>query len=97
MIDSGSVMILLLLVGILVTLLLIVVLRRRKRRGKAEGTDYKAFFVMGLVFLPTGLAMMIVYFFVEIPFEVGLPLFALGLMYLIVGLVNRDKWKESGT
>ena len=50
---------------------------------------------MGVAFLPTGLAMMIVYFLVEIPFEVGLPLFALGLIYLIIGLVNRDKWKKS--
>jgi LPXTG-motif cell wall-anchored protein len=93
--DSASVMSLLLLVGILVTLLLLVVLRKRKKAGKAGESDYKAFFIMGLAFLPTGLAMMIVYFFTELPFEIGLPLFALGLMYLIVGLVNRDKWHKN--
>jgi hypothetical protein len=49
---------------------------------------------MGLAFLPTGLVMMLVYFFTELPFEVGLPLVALGLIYLIVGLVNRDKWQK---
>jgi LPXTG-motif cell wall-anchored protein len=93
--DPASVMSLLLLVGILVTLLLVLVLRKRKREGKAGETDYKAFFIMGLAFLPTGLAMMMVYFFTELPFEIGLPLFALGLIYLIVGLVNRDKWKKA--
>ena len=51
--------------------------------------------MLGVVFLPTGLAMMLVYFFTEIPFEVGLPLFALGLIYLVLGLVNRDKWEKS--
>ena len=94
--DSGSVMSLLLIVGILVTLLLVLVLRKRKREGKAGETDYKAFFIMGIAFLPTGFAMMIVYFFAELPFEIGLPFFALGLIYLIVGLVNRDKWKKTG-
>ena len=93
--DSTTVMSLLLIVGILVALLLVLVLRKRKRAGKAGGTDYKAFFIMGLAFLPTGLAMMVVYFFTDIPFEVGLPLFALGLIYLVLGLVNRDKWEKS--
>ena len=95
--DSASVMSLLLIVGILVTLLLVLFLRKRKRAGKAGENDYKAFFILGLAFLPTGLAMMLVYFFVEIPFEVGLPLFALGLIYLVIGLIHRDKWKKADT
>jgi len=93
--DSASVMSLLLLIGIVVTLLLVVVLRKRKKEGKAGETDYRAFFIMGLAFLPTGFVMMMVYFLAEIPFEIGLPLFALGLIYLIIGLANRDKWKKS--
>ena len=93
--DSTSVMSLLLVIGIVVTLLLVVVLRKRKREGKAGETDYRTFFIMGLAFLPTGFAMMMVYFLAEIPFEIGLPLFALGLIYLIIGLANRDKWKKT--
>ena len=92
---SESVMSLLLLIGIVITLLLVVVLRRRKREGKAGETDYRAYFLMGIAFLPTGLAMMIVYFLGELPFEIGLPVFALGLVCLIVGLVNRDKWRKN--
>ena len=92
--DPVSIMSLLLLIGIVVTLLLVAVLRKRKREGKAGETDYKAFFIMGVVFLPTGFAMMLVYFFAELPFEIGLPLFALGLVYLLIGLANRDKWRK---
>ena len=92
--DPVSVMSLLLLVGIVVTLLLVAVLRKRKREGKAGETDYKAFFIMGIAFLPTGFAMMMVYFFAELPFEIGLPLFALGLVYLLIGVANRDKWRK---
>jgi uncharacterized membrane protein len=92
--DSTSVMSLLLLMGIAVTILVLSILRKGKRERKAGETDYKAFFIMGIAFLPTGFAMMMVYFLAETPFEIGLPLFALGLICLIVGLVNRDKWKK---
>ena len=93
--GSLSVTIMLLLIGIAVTLLMVLVLRKRKRERKAGETDYRAFFIIGVAFLPTGLAMMMVYFFAEIPFEIGLPLFALGLIYLIIGLANRDKWHKN--
>ena len=92
--GAVPIMSLLLMIGIMVTLLLVVVLRKRKGVGKAGETDYRAFFIMGIAFLPTGFAMMLVYFLAELPFEIGLPLFALGLIYLIVGLVNRDKWQK---
>jgi len=93
--GAEPVMSLLLVTGIVVTLLLLVVLRKRKRAGKTGETDYKAFFIMGLAFLPTGFVMMIVYVLAEIPFEIGLPLVALGLIYLVIGLANRDKWRKT--
>ena len=93
--GSFPVTILLLVIGIGVTLLMVLVLRKRKSEQKAGETDYRAFFIMGVAFLPTGFAMMMVYFFAEIPFEIGLPLFALGLIYLIIGLANRDKWHKN--
>jgi LPXTG-motif cell wall-anchored protein len=93
--DATTVMSLLLGIGILVTLLLVVILRKRKRERKTGETDYWVFFIMGVAFLPTGFAMMMVYFLAETPFEIGLPLFALGLICLIVGLANRDKGKKT--
>ena len=93
--ETTTVMSLLLGIGILVTLLMVVVLRKRKRDGKTGETDYRAFFIMGAAFLPTGITMMLAYFLTELPFEIGLPLVVLGLMYLIIGLVNRGKWKKT--
>jgi len=96
--DAGSVMSVLLVIGIVVTLLTLLLvrgLRKKKKEGKAGETDYRAFFIMGVVFFPTGFAMIMAYFFAEIPFEIGLPLFALGLIYLIIGLANRDKRKKA--
>lgn len=92
--SSLSVTILLLIVGIMVTLLMVLILRKKKKERKSGETDYRAFFIMGVAFLPTGFAMMMVYLFSESSFEVGLPLFALGLIYLIIGLANRDKWNN---
>jgi LPXTG-motif cell wall-anchored protein len=60
--DTTTVMSLLLGIGIVVTLLLVVILRKRKRERKTGETDYRAFFIMGVAFLPTGFAMMMVYF-----------------------------------
>lgn len=93
--NDSSVMSVLLLIGIVVSLLILVILRKRKTERKEGEIDYRAFFLMGIAFLPTGFAMMVVYSMTELPFEIGLPLFALGLICLIVGLVNRDKWKKT--
>ena len=93
--DTTTVMSLILGIGILVTLLMVVFLRKNKKEAKKGETNYRAFFIMGAAFLPTGIAMMLAYFLTELPFEIGLPLVALGLIYLIIGLVNRDKWKNT--
>jgi len=93
--DTTTFMSLILGIGILVTLLMIVFLRKSKKEVKKGETDYRAFFVIGAAFLPTGIVMMLAYFLTELPFEIGLPLIALGLIYLIIGLVNRDKWKKT--
>ena len=92
--DPTTIISLLLGIGILVTLLMVVILRKSRNEGKTGKTDYRAFLMMGAAFLPTGIVMMLAYFLTELPFEIGLPLVALGLIYLVIGLVNRDKWKK---
>jgi hypothetical protein len=79
---------------VLVGLVLVLVVWKRRREEQVRQTNYYAFFVMGISFLPAGLALMIVYSATGIPFIVGLPLFAIGLVYLTIGLSNRDKWKK---
>lgn len=81
----------LLVVGILLAL----ALWKRRKEGKAEEPDYRAFFVMGITWFPAGVALMIVYFVSDIPFVIGMPLLAMGLIYLAIGLANREKWKKT--
>lgn len=64
---------------------LLVAVRRKEKRPP----DYYALFIMGIIWLATGLIMY--------PMENSLinGLFILGLIFIIVGLVNKDKWKEN--
>ena len=65
---------------------------RRRRPWADSTTNYRAFFVMGIAFIPTGAAMMVVFAAAGLPFVIGLPLFAIGLTYTAIGLANRDDW-----
>ncbi len=54
-----------------------------KSKDKKVNTDYRAFFFMGVTWFLVGLATDII------------PLFVLGLVYMVVGLVNRERWNET--
>jgi len=65
----------------------IVVARKRGRRP----TDYYAFYVMGITWLPFGIVMKLIF-----PDAfIGSLFMTLGLIYLAIGLVNKDKWKKN--
>jgi hypothetical protein len=62
-------------------LLLVAIAVYRHREGRGE-PNYRALFAMGIIWLPVGIAM-------------GNPgLWGMGFVFLIIGLVNRDKWGE---
>ena len=50
--------------------------------------------MMGTVWFPVGLASMVIFFLLDVTFVVGLPLFAMGIIYLAIGWANRDKWHK---
>ncbi|MFX0207767.1 MAG: hypothetical protein ACFFDT_17390, partial [Candidatus Hodarchaeota archaeon] len=62
---------------------------KKRKEGKSKETDYRAFFIMGISFLPLGIVMTIT---IGNPGMLGLT--ALGIIYMIMGLANRDKWKK---
>lgn len=64
-----------------------VVLKKRKE-GKLKETNYQAFFLMGICFLGLG----IVFTTTINPGFLGFA--GLGLIYMIIGLANRDKWPK---
>ena len=81
-------------IAIATGILTVWMVRRRKKEGKQQ-VDYRNFFVLGMTWVPLSIILMIVFFILQIPFYIGLPLLALGIIYLSIGLVNRDKWKKS--
>ena len=66
---------------------LALVLAWKYRTGKMEqkATDYKAFFIMGLVWIIIGVA----FTFMDYSMSFFLPM---GVIFLVLGLANRDKW-----
>jgi len=79
---------------VLVGLIALVMIWKRRKEGKPSEPNYRAFFIMGIVWFPVGLTSMIIYFLLDISFVVGMPLFAMGIVYMAIGWVNRDKWKK---
>lgn len=79
-----------LVLGTLITVigLLIVFLIRKRRPKIKKKTDYRALFNMGTIFLGAGIS-------ISIATKTINPLFILGLVYFIMGLANKDKWKTN--
>lgn len=81
--------ILLVIVGILVItgVIAILVWKKRKEQPSAE-TDYRFFFILGICLFPLGIV------FIIVNYPIGYVFFIIGLVYLVIGLTNRDKWKK---
>jgi amino acid transporter len=71
-------------------------MRKRRRAGVGEGPDYRAFYVLGLTFTPLGVIWVVIALTTEMSWVVGAPFLVLGLLYLAVGLKNRDRWQNPG-
>ncbi len=80
------------LVGIVVLgILMVAIVRRRKEPRRI---DYRNYFVMGVVWVASGLVLSLLPWLLhgEEPFFMGLFFSVMGLGYTIIGLINRDKW-----
>jgi uncharacterized membrane protein len=78
-------------VGVIAKLLL----RKTQEKGKAENTDYQAFFILGISFFPLGFIFMMLALTSDFPIAIGIPFLAMGIIYLTIGLSNRNKWKRN--
>ena len=75
-------------------ILALLIPRRRKEEGKPQ-IAYRTFFILGISWGSLSIVLMVISFIFQIPFYIGFPLLALGLIYLIIGIANRDKWKKT--
>ena len=80
----------LMVVGAIVALIAL----ERRKEGKSAEPNYRAFFIMGVTFIPIGIIWIIVSLGLDISFVVGIPFLGLGVTYLIIALANRDKWRK---
>ena len=76
------------IVSIIVAIAAVVALWKRKKTTQTSETNYRVFFMMGVILMPTGLSLIVVSLLTELPF------FILGVTYLGIGLNNRGKWNQ---
>jgi O-antigen ligase len=87
-IKHGFLIISLILLGLalLAAIILVFVNMKKRKTGEVKEINYKAFFAMGISFVGTGTAL-------TAAINPGfLGITALGIIYMLIGLKNRDKW-----
>lgn len=72
----------------IVTISILAKNNKKKGRGKTD-TDFKSNFILGLMLLPVGI---VLWQTLDNPGFIGVA--ALGLTYILIGLVNKDKWDK---
>jgi len=77
------------LVSIAVAVVILAILAFFVFKGKGWDTEvnYRSYFNMGIVWLPFGIV-----FYLLFESVIGLVFFIMGLVFLTIGLKNRDKW-----
>ena len=77
---------LLIVIGIIITLIFL----NKKENGRInKEIDYKAFSLIGIIWISVG-----VVFMITINFPIGITSMGMGTVYMAIGLGNRDKWER---
>ncbi|MDG6218769.1 MAG: hypothetical protein QCI00_04960 [Candidatus Thermoplasmatota archaeon] len=82
------VMIAILLITISILIITVLWVRKFKKNEHTKEIDYRAFFILGISFLPMG----IIFTTVTSPAFIGF--IGIGVCYIAIGLAHRDKWKK---
>lgn len=70
------------IVAVLVALLAVLFIVIKRKGIENVEADYRVFFILGITWLPLGIA------------TDNMAFLAIGAVFMIVGLANRDKWPE---
>lgn len=88
--NTIAIIMICILLIIICTLIFIIFLTRKKMNEEPKKEiDYKAFYIMGISFLPLGIILTVT---VDNPGFIGFT--GLGACYIAIGLANKDKWKK---
>ena len=90
----ASIAIIVFVASVIAAIAMVMALRTRKKTANKAETNYRVFFIIGVIITPTGLTWMVISFLTELHVTIGLPFFILGIVYLTIGLNNRDKWNK---
>jgi 4-amino-4-deoxy-L-arabinose transferase-like glycosyltransferase len=82
-------MIAILLITVFVLIVTVFWVKKNSKNKLNKEVDYRAFFIMGISFLPLGIFLT---FAVDNPGFIGF--IGLGACYIAIGLANKDKWKK---
>ena len=82
---SIGIIVLLVLIGVVLSL----VLFKKRKKGELGEPNYQTFFSIGVIWFPVG-----VVFMFTVNTSLGVTFMGLGIIYLVIGLVNRDKWMK---
>ena len=75
----------LLVIGLILTLVVI----KKKKEGKIGEPNYKVFHFLGIIWIAIGIV-----FMVSINLVIGIAFMGMGLSYMMISLVNREKWEK---
>ena len=76
------------IIAVIVGVFVLFVMQKKKKEGTYKEPDYRAFFIMGICFLPMGII------FTTAISPAFISFLALGIIYMSIGLANKDKWKK---
>ena len=67
---------------------------KKRNEMKSQGTNYHAFFILGVSFFLFGVVYGITFFIssMQVFLILGIVFVAMGTSYLAIGLANKDKW-----
>ncbi len=82
-------LIILILTALIITLVLgAIVATHRRKQGMDKQTDYKALYTLGISLIPLGII------FSATVSPVFMGILVIGVIYMSVGLKNKDKWVD---
>jgi phosphatidylserine synthase len=77
---------------LVVSLIVVIVLSTRKQNVRTQ--NYRRLMFFGVLWFFVGVALMVAYVLMDVPFWIGLPVAMLGLVYQLVGLWRQWKPQE---
>ena len=75
-------------------IILIIVERKRIDRGIIVSSNYKRIIITGIVAVLVGIIGTAMFYFLEIPFAIGLPILGMGIVYIVAGVIYRKEWMK---